>query len=201
MKPSKPASMICLRSCCITEAVTAITGIARGRRIGAQHAERLDAVHAGQLDVHQDQIGLLLLRERMPSSRGPRLERPVALDLQDVAHELHVLLVVLDDQDQLMPASCGRSPDSVKVKVEPLPGLALDPDPAAVQLDEPAGQREAEAGAFLLAACSRAPTWRNSSKTASWSSGAMPMPVSRPRPRRLRRVAHARARRSGRRPA
>ena len=46
--------------------------------------------------------------------------------------------------------SLARDPEVVKVKVEPLPGVALDPDAPAVQLDELARERQAEAGAFLL---------------------------------------------------
>jgi hypothetical protein len=42
----------------------------------------------------------------------------------------------------------------------------------------PGGVDESVAEEASAAALSPAPTWRNSSNTASWSSGAMPMPVS-----------------------
>jgi hypothetical protein len=54
--------------------------------------------------------------------------------------------------------------------------LALHPDPPAVQLDELARERQPEPGA--LDPFRRRPGRRNSSNTASWSSGAMPTPVS-----------------------
>ena len=38
----------------------------------------------------------------------------------------------------------------MNVKVLPLPELALDPDPPAVELHEPLREREAEAGPFAL---------------------------------------------------
>ena len=44
--------------------------------------------------------GLCSSASLMPSSPVTGLERLVALDLQDVAHQLQVLLVVLDDQDR-----------------------------------------------------------------------------------------------------
>ena len=71
-----------------------------------------------------------------------------------------------------LPASIG----SVKTKRLPCPGLALDPDPAAVQFDEALRERQAEARPL---GCSRPRSvcW-NSSKIRSWSSGAMPGPVS-----------------------
>ena len=52
----------------MADAVTAITGIARVRRVGAQPLERLDAVDAGQLDVHQDQAGCARAPAARPSS-------------------------------------------------------------------------------------------------------------------------------------
>ena len=41
----------------MTEAETAITGIASSGGVCADPAQRLDAVDVGQLDVHQDQVG------------------------------------------------------------------------------------------------------------------------------------------------
>ena len=80
---------------------------ARASRIGAQLPQRLDAVDAGQLDVHQHEVGLLLDRQAHALLAGHGLERVVALGLQHVARELHVLLVVLDDQDRAH-GLCGK---------------------------------------------------------------------------------------------
>ena len=48
-------------------------------------------------------------------------------------------------------ASAGTSNRAVKWKVLPWPGLALDPDPAAHQLDQLAGDGQAQPGAAVLA--------------------------------------------------
>ena len=100
MKPSKPAAMICCWSSGMTEPMTAITGIASVAASARMLPQRLDAVDARQLDVHQDQVGLALLREPHAVLAGLGLERRVALELQHVAHQLQVLLVVFDDQDR-----------------------------------------------------------------------------------------------------
>src|SRR6185369_6869043 len=88
----------------------------RGGRPGAQLPQRLDTVDAGQVDVHQDQRGVLLARQ--PDAVLPRvgLEHAVALDGEHVAYQLAVLLVVLDDQDQL---ACHGLTGIVNVKVDP----------------------------------------------------------------------------------
>ena len=99
-KASNPEVTIFCWSSGITDADTAITGDVSSARVGADLAQRLDAVDVGQLDVHQDQVGAMLVREADAFLAGRRLERRVAVVAQDVAHELHVLLVVLDDQDR-----------------------------------------------------------------------------------------------------
>jgi hypothetical protein len=76
-------------------------GNAAGPRVGADLPEGLDAVDAGQLDVHQHQIGLFFLRQLHALLAGDRFQRLVALGLQHVAGELHVLVVVLDDQHRV----------------------------------------------------------------------------------------------------
>ena len=98
-----------VRSCCITEAVTAITGIFAVAAIRAQHAERLDPVHAGKLDVHEHELGQLLGREHDAVLRRVASSVVVPLDLQHVAHELHVARIVFDDQYHahgLHPVTC-----------------------------------------------------------------------------------------------
>ena len=59
------------------------------------------AVHARKSDVHEDHVRLVLLGELDGVLPAPRFQRPVSGESQDVAGELHVLLVVVDDQDQL----------------------------------------------------------------------------------------------------
>ena len=84
-------------------------------------------------------------------ARG-RLERAVARGLQHVAEELHVLLVVLDDEDPLTGHSALLLDREREDEAAAVPGLALDPDPAAVQLDEALREREPEPGALALLA-------------------------------------------------
>jgi hypothetical protein len=49
--------MIFWRSWVITEAVTAITGIARVPGVGPWVVQRLDPVHPWRLDIHEDERG------------------------------------------------------------------------------------------------------------------------------------------------
>src|SRR5436309_8591402 len=88
----------------------------------AQAAERLDAVDARQLDVHQHQIRFVFGSELERPLRVRRLEQSITRRLQDVAEELHVLLVVLDHED-LRTVHVRAVPDgSVNANVLPLPG-------------------------------------------------------------------------------
>ena len=76
----------------------------------------LDPVDARQLDVHQDERRSLALCQPHRVLAVLRLENPISLVRQHVAHELAVLLVVLDDQDQLV---CHGFTGSVNVNVAP----------------------------------------------------------------------------------
>jgi hypothetical protein len=96
--------MIFRRSWVITEAVTAITGIARVR--GSLRRRCLDPVHPRQLDIHEDERGRRRLGQPDPLLRGVGLDRSVAVELEDVALQRAVLLVVLDDQDELAGHHC-----------------------------------------------------------------------------------------------
>ena len=80
-------------------------GTAASAGIGADAARRLVPVDAGQLDVHQDQIGLLALGRRDPFEPVDRLDQLVAGALQQVADDLAVVLGVLDDEDALRHAA------------------------------------------------------------------------------------------------
>src|SRR4029077_5938855 len=79
--------------------------------------QRLHPVHARQLHVHQDQVGTMRSRQLDAQLGVARLQRAVADVPEHVAHELHVLLVVLDDQDQGLGhrASPARTPRRVRV--------------------------------------------------------------------------------------
>ena len=70
----------------------------RSPRPGCQHPGDLGAVEIRQLQVHQDHVREVLLRERYPPGTGDRLERPEAGGAQHVASELQVPLAVVDDQ-------------------------------------------------------------------------------------------------------
>ena len=77
-------------------------GIARSA--GSALIRRVDlvAVEPGQLDVHEDEVRALARRRRVtPSSPVVGLEHLVAGVVEQVAQDLAVLLVVLDDQDAL----------------------------------------------------------------------------------------------------
>src|SRR5207237_998568 len=96
----------------------------RNRRrpcVCAQAGEGFDTVYVGQLDVHQHEIRLVFGRQLHRPLAGRRLEQAEAGCLEDVAEELHVLLVVLDDEDlracHVEPAFDG----SVKTKALPSP--------------------------------------------------------------------------------
>ena len=96
-----------------------------GRRfgVGAQPAQRRDAVHRRQLDVHEDKRRLVGSRELERGRAVLALDHLVAAELEDGAHQLAVALVVLDQQD----SGCSWLSDrKVKVNVEPLPD-ALSP--------------------------------------------------------------------------
>src|SRR5438034_1883019 len=92
-----------------------------GAFIRTETAERYDAVDVGQLDVHQHQVRCVLHRELDRPLPGCCLERPVARRLQDVAEELHVLVVVLDDED-LRARHDATPAGSENVNVLPWPG-------------------------------------------------------------------------------
>src|ERR1700674_12511 len=57
--------------------------------------------HLGKLDVHEDEVGTVLAGQRQSFHAVPRLQRLVAVRVEQVVEELHVQLVVLDDQNGL----------------------------------------------------------------------------------------------------
>ena len=79
---------------------------------------------------------------------GRRLERLVPAQLEHVAEELDVLLVVLGDEDAFGHHQLG-SRGKREREHAPLAELALDPDAAAVELDQPL-RAQAKVGALEL---------------------------------------------------
>ena len=87
----------------------------------AKAPERLATVDVRQLDVHEDEVGHVLVRQLDCVLTRGRLESAVAACLEDVSEQLHVLLVVLDDEDELVGQRSAHPPGSVNTKVLPLP--------------------------------------------------------------------------------
>src|SRR5262249_54011962 len=87
-----------------------------GLRVPSEPFEGTDAVAVGQLDVHENEVGRVLESEFDPVGRRSRLEYLVTVVLEDVALELEIELVVLDDQDQL--ARHASSPFSIRASAD-----------------------------------------------------------------------------------
>src|SRR3954447_20292536 len=87
-------------------------------RIFAQQLQRLRAAEVGHSDVHQDKVGLVLHGQGDPLDAARRHDGVEAGELEHVAGELPIVLVVVDDQDQPgHDASCRTG--SVKRKALP----------------------------------------------------------------------------------
>ena len=97
--PSKPASDARSRSSAIAKAVTATTGTSASKTALSQPAQRLGSVDAGELEVHQHQIRRILLGDAQTLLPGLGLDDVVAGELEDVANQLEVQRIVLDDED------------------------------------------------------------------------------------------------------
>src|SRR5439155_8503974 len=69
--------------------------------IDAQAAERGNTVHVRQLDVHQNQAWPVIDRQSDALLRRRGFQRAVAIELQQVADQFKVLLIVFDDEDQV----------------------------------------------------------------------------------------------------
>ena len=131
-------------------------GIAASAGIGLDAPRRLVAVDHRQLDVHQDQVGLVLGRLATPSApSAPRSARSPLLE--QVAQDLAVVLGVLDDQDALAHWAASIDRRRRWTGMDDPEGRAL----AELRLDRDACRhavsticlrdRQAEAGAALLA--------------------------------------------------
>jgi hypothetical protein len=90
--------------------------------------EPLRHIQAGnlrKLDIHDDQIGAMLPRKRDGVYSVPRLQRLVAMRLKQVVEELHVKLIVLDDQNGLRHVAFARFRRKVLGRGRRFPGLPL----------------------------------------------------------------------------
>src|SRR5262249_51870362 len=142
---------------------------------------------ARKLHVHQDQVGMLLPRDRHPRFPVGGLDQPVRCALQEVADQPPVHLVVLDVQDGLLahatlPASMRSG--IVKRNVDPLPSsLSTQIRPPCISTNFLAMLRPSpvppNSRAIVASAC-----W-NSAKSPSIRSLGMPIPVSATRKRKL----------------
>src|SRR5262249_321106 len=151
------------------------------RRIGLDAPRRLVAVHHRHLDVHQDQVGLVLGGLGHALGAIMRLDHVVARHAQEIAQDLAIVLGVFDAEYLL--AYCAAFFTGwaligmVTLKVEPLPSsdsTVMRPPCSSTILREI--ERPSPVPPFLrvlvLSTC-----W-NSSKILPWSSGATPEPVS-----------------------
>src|SRR6266850_1297590 len=139
--------------------------------------ERAHAVHPRQLDVHQHQLRLLLAGESDTVLGVRGLDGGEAVVLQEIARELHVLVVVLHQQDQIAQpfTSTGRRMGSVNENVLPLPGVLS----SEIRPPCSSTKRFVRVSPSPVPSRERSrPTCRNSSNTPAWSSGAIPMPLS-----------------------
>ena len=93
----------------MANAVTAMIGILLIAVSSLIQRVRSRPGHFGQLDVHDDEVGLVLAREIDGLESVAAFDRLEAESIQQVAEELHVELVVFDDEDFLWLA---RSPSA-----------------------------------------------------------------------------------------
>ena len=85
----------------MAKAVTAITGIALQLVVLLDPLGDFEAGNLGQLDVHQDQVGPVLARQLQRLHAVLGLQGVVAVGFEQIVEELHVELVVLDDEHRL----------------------------------------------------------------------------------------------------
>src|SRR6266568_797829 len=150
------------------------------RLVSPDPACGLVSVEAGELDIHEDQVGELRFGRLHPFFPGHRFDDLIADTREQVTHDAPVILFVFDDQDPLAHvASLCRSTrtGSVNQKVEPVPRLdSTHMRPPCMSIIFLAMVRPRPVPPFFrvleLSAC-----W-NSSKTFCWSTAAIPGPVS-----------------------
>ena len=62
-----------------------------------QPLRHFEAGHLRQLNIHQNEIGLVLAGKLKRLHAVARLQRSVAVRIQQIMEELHIQLIVLDD--------------------------------------------------------------------------------------------------------
>src|SRR4029453_15449606 len=125
------------------------------------------------LYVHEHEVRATLRGDPKAVFRASSLDGLVTPRSQNVAHELEIFLVVFDDEHELHSDT-----GIVMVNVDPFPRALsrrrLPPCNSMMRLVN--AKPRPVPSALLLES---PPPCLNSSKTACWSSGAMPIPVSR----------------------
>jgi hypothetical protein len=81
----------------MAKAVTAMIGIEESWM--SSLSQRLEARYFGELNVHQDQIGAMRPRKLDGFDAVRRFQGDIAMRFEEVVEELHVELIVLDDQN------------------------------------------------------------------------------------------------------
>ena len=137
-------------------------------------AKRLDAVDAGQLDVHQHQVGLVLQRQAHAVLAVHRLQRGVALGAAARRARASCSSRCLRRSGCVLMAWLGK----VKVKVEPLAGLAVKAERTAVQLDEALASAPGPGRCLPACWCSGGRPGGTPRTPPPGRPCAMPMPVS-----------------------
>src|ERR1700686_2826520 len=71
-----------------------------GRIVSLEQRSGFEPIHAGKLNIHQDQVGLSVAGQRQPGLRISGADHGVAGGLHQEFRQLHVGGVVLDDQNR-----------------------------------------------------------------------------------------------------
>ena len=159
-------------------------------RVALDRAEDLPAVHAGEVDVEDHDGGTQLPDRGQPVGTAATADRlqPGGVEVQ--GQQLGRAGVVLDDDDERTSVARGqldRPSEGVgspagrvrdgEAEGAPVAELAGEPQPPTVQLDDPLGQGEAQAGALDRAGRPGA-LLEGVEDPVLVGSAAMPMPVS-----------------------
>ena len=128
--PSKPARSARSRSSRIANAVTATTGTSWVQGTGPQLPQCLDAIDARELEIHEDEVRTALGCELDTLLARSCLDHLVAGVAEDVADELEVQLVVLDDEDAVAVAHRCSSDSSARAAAPSGSGHHPEPGPA-----------------------------------------------------------------------
>src|SRR6266404_887260 len=150
------------------------------RRIGLDAPRRLVAVHHRHLDVHQDQVGLVLGRLCNALDAVMCFDHVVAGHAQKIAQDLAIVFGVFDNEYLLAHAASSIGAALIgteTLKVEPEPSSdSTEMRPPCSSTMRREIDRPSPVPPFLrvlvLSTC-----W-NSSKILAWSAGAMPGPES-----------------------